>query len=328
MPKFNPSTLPSLASKPYIVTGATSGIGYYTALHLAAHSAHVYICARSEQKGSATRDTILALHPHAQISVLVMDHTRLSTVVAAAKEFISKEKELFGLVNNAGIMATPFGVTPDGYEEQFQTNHLAHWVFTFHLLPILQSTAAKYAAQQGAVRIVNLSSAGHYSAPKGGINFDDTSCKDGSPMTRYGQSKLANVLHAKMLHRTYGPPPSSPTISTSPSTTSPAGEIWVSVVHPGLVRSGLGDKAEAEGTFKLMAKVLGWVGQVVDSDEGSWTSLHCVAGPGMKREECGRYWQRMADPNGWQSAMAKDEKLAERLEEWTRAEMKQGGWLN
>ncbi|KAH7402231.1 hypothetical protein DE146DRAFT_652784 [Phaeosphaeria sp. MPI-PUGE-AT-0046c] len=323
MPKFNPAELPSLAKRPYIVTGATSGIGYYTALHLAAHSAHVYICARSTAKGDTTRASILESHPNAQISVLVMDHTKLSTIVAAAKEFCSKESELFGLVNNAGIMATPFKMTDDGYEEQFQTNHLAHWLFTHHLLPTLQSTAARYAAQKGAVRIVNLSSAGHYSAPTGGIQFDDTTCKDASPMTRYGQSKLANVLHAKMLHRAYGPS----TTTTTTTASSPAGEIWLSTVHPGLVRSGLGDKAEAEGMFKLAAKVLGWVGQVVDSDEGSWTSLHCVAGPGMKREECGRYWQRMADPNGWQSANAKDEGLAERLEEWTKGEMERGGWL-
>lgn len=319
MPKFNPSTsLPALTGKPYIVTGATSGIGYYTSLHLAGAGAHVYICARSTAKGETTRSQILEVHPNAKISVLVMDHTKLSTVVSAAKEFSAKEKECFGLVNNAGIMATPFNITADGYEEQWQTNHLAHWVFTFHLLPVLRSTAAKYAEQKGAVRIVYLSSVGHYSAPTGGIVFEDTSLESirGSPMNRYGQSKLANVLHAKALNKAYGP-----------DSQAGKGEIWISAINPGLVRSSLGNKAEARGVLEAVAKLAGWVGQAIDADQGSWTSLHCAAGKDMKREESGSYWQRMCNPNGWQSANAKDEGLIEKLEEWTRAEMEKSGWL-
>lgn len=260
-----------------------------------------------------------SMYPQARLSVLIMDHTRLSTVVAAAKEFLSKEEQLHGLVNNAGIMATPFAMTNDGYEEQWQTNYLAHWVLTRHLLPIMHATAKRLDMLPGSVRIVNLASSGHYSAPKGGINFPDTALKDASGMTRYGQSKLANVLHMKELHKLYGPRPLS--------SSGTDGEIWVSCVHPGLVKSDLGGKAQLPSMMKALLAPYRWVGGELDADKGAWTSLFCVAGAQMKREDCGKYWQRIADPNGWQSGCAKDLELAEKLEKWTLAEMRRGGWV-
>lgn len=318
-----PPILPSLPQQTYIVTGATSGIGYQIALQLSLTSAHIYICARSHQKGQDTISLIRTTHPSAKLSVLVLDHTRLSTVVSAAKEFLSKETSLHGLVNNAGIMATPFRVTDDGYEEQFQTNYLAHWLLTYHLLPIMQSTARK-SATQGAVRIVNLTSSGHYSAPAGGIRFDDIALKGESGMTRYGQSKLANVLHAKSLHKAYGPNAPS---SASASSNDSRGEIWVSAVHPGTVESGIGSKAELPWLVWAMLVPYRWLGGFIDAERGAWTSVFCAAGNEMKREDCGKYWQRMMDPNGWQSGAARDEGLEGKLEEWTRGEMERGGWL-
>jgi retinol dehydrogenase-12 len=310
---FHPDTLPDLSGHVYIVTGATSGIGYHTAARLAQHNAHVYICARTADKGSTAISSIQVLYPNANLSVLVMDHTSLSTVVAAAKNFPTRETRLDGLVNNAGIMATPFAMTSDGYEEQWQTNYLAHWVFTQHLLPVMLETAK--GKPPGSVRIVNLSSYGHHSAPKGGINFDDTNLKDASNMTRYGQSKLANVLHMKTLHRLYGP-----SFSSSP-------EIWVSAVHPGLVKSNLGARAQLPAFVRALIAPIWWVGGAVDADTGAWTSLHCVAGSEMKKEESGAYFQRIADPKGWQSGMATDAELAERLERWTGEEMRRRSWV-
>ena len=101
----------------------------------------------------------------------------------------------------------------------------------------------------GSVRIVNLTSSGHFSAPAGGIDFSDPALPDASPMTRYGQSKLANVLHAKALHKLYGP--------ESPSAKTGNGEIWTSAVHPGLVKSGLSARAEMP---IVMRTVIGWYG--------------------------------------------------------------------
>lgn len=90
-------------------------------------------------------------------------------------------------------MATPFEMTKDRHEAQWQTNYLTHWVLTEHLLPMMLRTAKTL--PPGSVRIANLTSAGYLSAPNGGINFPDLSLKDAGPMARYGQSKLVNVLH-------------------------------------------------------------------------------------------------------------------------------------
>ncbi|KAL5335496.1 hypothetical protein BJX70DRAFT_314351 [Aspergillus crustosus] len=222
---FHPDNLPDLHGKVYIVTGGNSGIGHHTVSHLAAHGAHVYLCARSLTKGTAAITALKTLHPPARITLLQIDHTDLSSVVAEAQQFLAAETTLHGLVNNVGIMATPFEITKDGHEAQWQTNYLAHWVFTQRLLPLMQRTARTLPA--GSVRIVNLTSSGHLGAPKGGIHFPDLSLKDSSPWARYGQSKLANILHTKTLHSLYGP--------NSPSARNGDGEIWVSAVHPGLV---------------------------------------------------------------------------------------------
>jgi NAD(P)-dependent dehydrogenase (short-subunit alcohol dehydrogenase family) len=108
--------------------------GYYTIAHLAEHGAHVYMCARNPKKGTDAIAGIKKTHPSAQVDLLEVDFMALTSVVAAAQHFLPRETALHGLVNNAGIMATPFEMTKDGHEAQWQTNYLAHWVFTEHLL--------------------------------------------------------------------------------------------------------------------------------------------------------------------------------------------------
>lgn len=267
------------------------------------------MCARSSSKGSAAITGIKDLYPQAHITLLEMDHLSLSSVVLAAKLFISQEIALHGLINNAGIFNTPSQITKDGYEAQWQTNYLAHWVFTSHLLPLMIKTSETL--PPGTVRIVNLTSSGHYSAPKGGINFADTSLPDGSGMNRYGQSKLANVLHTKTLHKLY----------------SGAG-IWTAAVNPGLVQTNIMDGAEPfPAILRVAFSVSRRMGMAFDADKGAWTSVFCAASPDMREEQSGTYFQRIAEA-GWQSAMAKDLALAEKLEEWTQKEMKKQGWVN
>jgi NAD(P)-dependent dehydrogenase (short-subunit alcohol dehydrogenase family) len=213
-------------------------------------------------------------------------------------------------------MATPFEMTKDGYEAQWQTNYLAHWVFTFHLLPLMLSTSKTLPL--GSVRIVNLSSSGHYSAPKGGINFADTSLPHGTGMARYGQSKLANVLHAKTLNKLYGP--------GSRRSKAGEGEIWISAVHPGLVQSQLSAKAEFPAALKMLFGLYGLLGGRIDADTGSWTSVFCASSQEMKKEQSGTYFQRIAEA-GWQSGMAKNMDIADKLEHWTNEKMKTEGWV-
>lgn len=278
------------------------------------------MCARNPTKGEAAISDIKKTDPSANIDLLQMDLMDLASVVAAAKRFLALESTLHGLVNNAGIMATPFELTKDGHEAQWQTNYLSHWVLTELLLPILLQTSKTLSP--GSVRIVNVSSSGHLSAPKGGINFADPSLKDGTIWARYGQSKLANILHTHSLNQAYGP--------KSSSVRNGEGEIWVSSVHPGVVETGLaGSVQQTSMVFSIIAAVLRTLGLVISADKGSWTNLFCVAGSDMKAEESGMYAEihrRWGEPR-WLSGPAKDEKLAERLEAWTVDAMRKEGWV-
>ncbi|KAI1260605.1 NAD(P)-binding protein [Xylariaceae sp. FL1019] len=317
---FSPDSLPQLEGHVFIVTGGNSGIGYHTVSHLAKHGAHVYMCARSPEKGAAAIQEIKNLNAAANVDLLQMDHTDLASVAAAAKRFLSLETALHGLVNNAGIMATPFGITKDGHEAQWQTNYLAHWVLTSHLLPLMRHTAKAHSP--GSVRIVNLTSSGHLSAPKTGINFSDLSLKESGPWPRYGQSKLANILHAKTLHKMYGP--------GSQSSRNGEGEIWVSSVHPGIVQTNLDTSVRESGSILTpILSAIGIFGLIWSADRGSWNSLFCAASRDMKAEQSGAYleiYHRFGEPR-WQSGAAKDENLAKNLEEWTTEEMRREGWV-
>lgn len=248
-----------------------------------------------------------------------MDHMSLTTVVSAAKEFLSKETALHGLVNNAGIMAVPHEMTGDGFDIQWQTNYIAHWVFTSHLLPTMLSTSK--ISPPGSVRIVNVSSGGHMMAPKQGINFADTSLSADTAIIRYGQSKLANILHARSLHKRYGP--------GSENSKAKEGEIWTSSIQPGVVQTNLDGNASQMPTFMRGATfVINALGGRWPADKGSWTNVFCVASPDMTADQSGICFERIAKPSGMlQSAHSKDMELAERLEEWTKKEMTKGGWI-
>ncbi|KIV91339.1 hypothetical protein PV10_05886 [Exophiala mesophila] len=315
---FHPDELPDLSGKVYLVTGGNSGIGYFTVARLAQHGAHVYMGVRSVEKGSAAVKDIKKLYPNAKISLLEINHMSLDSVVAAAKLFISKEPALHGLINNAGIMATPFEISSDGYEAQFQTNYLAHWLLTTHLLPLLLKTSKTTPA--GGVRIVNLSSAGHASAPSCGINFADPALTKSDPGARYGQSKLANILHTKILSDRYGP--------NSPSAKAGNGEVWTTSVHPGLVETNLANNSKWPFPLGLILNVARPLGFFFDADKGSWTSVYCAASPKMPSQDCGAYFIRIAkNKGGWRSGPSKNAALATKLEEWTSKELNKNGWL-
>jgi len=240
---FTPSLLPSLSGKIFIVTGGNTGIGYATCLHLVAKGGRVYMGARSSSKANAAIAKIKETHPDANLHVLIMDNASLNTVVKAAKNFISQESQLHGLILNAGIMAVPYTVTSDGFESQMQVNYLAHWLLIYHLLPILQSTARKEGP--GSVRIVSVSSEGHQKSSFGvtKILYDTTEIEKFGKFGRYGLSKLANVLHAKSLHSQYGP--------GSENAKQGKGEIWAGSLHPGFIDSQLNKLNRDNASWKL-----------------------------------------------------------------------------
>lgn len=155
--------LPDMSGKVAIVTGGNTGIGKVTCLELVKKHATVYLAARTKERAENALKDIKKEVTDAQIEWLPLDLLSLRQVSEAAGSFVKKEKKLNYLLNNAGIMATPYSETENGYEIQFGTNHMGPFLFTQKLLPMLEATAEKE-----DVRIVNVSSTGHQFAPSGG----------------------------------------------------------------------------------------------------------------------------------------------------------------
>lgn len=206
------------------------------------------------------------------------------------------------LINNAGIMAAPFALTPQGHEIQFGTNHVGHFLLTSLLLPTLQRTAEQPGAD---VRIVNVSSAGHAMAPSGGVVWDQASLEGYSTWRRYGQSKLANILFARELARRY------------PQITSVA-------VHPGVILTDLYKPNKEINTLVRLG--VGLLGSFVMGtvQEGAKNQLWAAVA-GKEEVRNGAYYVPVGKLSKG-SGYAGDEKLAEELWRWSEAEVEKHGF--
>ncbi len=183
--------IPPLNGRRAIVTG-TGGLGYETALALAAAGASVILAGRNETKGRGSVVRILNLHPQASIVFAPLDLASLASIAAFAAQMEAVREPIDLLVNNAGVMAPPRReTTVDGFELQFGTNHLGHFALTAQLLPLLRAGKAP--------RVTTVSSGAHRT---GRIDFDDLqSERRYQPWAAYSQSKLANLLFALELQR-------------------------------------------------------------------------------------------------------------------------------
>lgn len=154
--------LPSQKGRIIIVTGANSGLGYENTLSLAKKGAKVIMACRNLKKASAARENIESEVPGADLEVMEIDLSKLSSVRNFAKAYQSKYDRLDVLINNAGVMMPPYSKTEDGFELQFAANYLGHFLLTGLLLDTIVNTPDS--------RIVSLSSIAHKS---GKINFED-----------------------------------------------------------------------------------------------------------------------------------------------------------
>jgi len=182
----------SLDGRVALVTGASGGLGAEAARALAESGAAVTLAVRDMAKGNGVAEAIRASTGNDRIDLVQLDLTSLDSVRACAKSWLAQHGELHVLINNAGIMACPLDRTREGWEIQFATNHLGHFLLTALLVPALRAGAPS--------RIVNVSSAGHRLA---GIDFEDIHFdrRDYDKWIAYGQSKTANVLFARELDR-------------------------------------------------------------------------------------------------------------------------------
>lgn len=177
------------------VTGAASGLGRETARAFAAHGASVIVLGRSPERADGAVAEIAAAVPGADLEAGVVDLGDLTSIRSYTGTFLAAHDTLDVLVNNAGVMACPFGHTAQGFETQFGTNHLGHFLLTALLAPALLSAPAP--------RVVTLSSAGH---SRSDVDLADPNFEHGeySPWVAYGRSKTANALFARELARRAG----------------------------------------------------------------------------------------------------------------------------
>ncbi|KYF80319.1 shikimate dehydrogenase [Sorangium cellulosum] len=180
-----------LSGKRILVTGVSAGLGVETARALVAHGAHVVGAARNLEKAeAATRGVRAANAGSGRLELVDLDLASLASVRRCADELLRQGEPFDLIIANAGVMACPFGLTEDGFELQFGTNHLGHFVLVNRIASLLRAGS----------RVVSLSSAGHRYAD---VDLDDPHFERTryEPFVAYGRSKTANILFAVELDR-------------------------------------------------------------------------------------------------------------------------------
>lgn len=285
--------LPDLTGKVYVITGGNSGIGLEAAKHLGKAGGDIILACRSVDKAEEAATELRAL-VRGNVDVVQLNLGDLSSVRKAAEEIRSKHSKIDALINNAGVMQTPQLKTADGFEMQFGTNHLGHFLWTGLLIDLVD-------AAEG--RVVTVSSIAHLS---GSINFDDLMGEKGyAPMRAYTQSKGANLMFALDLDRRL----------------LAAGKKAVSIgCHPGYSNTNL-QSTGPTGFFNMLYKVLNPLLAQPPAD-GALPTVLSAAGLEAKR---GGYYgpQKMAEARGPVSdakvaPYVLDEAVAQRL--WEESE--------
>jgi NAD(P)-dependent dehydrogenase (short-subunit alcohol dehydrogenase family) len=213
-----------LHGKRILVTGASAGLGVETARCLVARGAHVVGAARDLGKAQRATESVRAAATNGGFELVALDLASLASVRAAAEALVAAGKPFDAIIANAGVMACPQGKTSDGFETQFGTNHLGHFVFINRLASLLQRDA----------RVVCLSSAGHRFAD---VDLDDPNFERTAyhPFVAYGRSKTANVLFAVGLDRRLK-----------------GRGVRATAVHPGVIQTELGRHMTPELIAQIM----------------------------------------------------------------------------
>ena len=219
----------ALSGKNYVVTGANSGIGLFSARRFAQLGANVALVCRNEQRGREAVAQIIATTGNENISLYLADFSSLASVSLMADNLLRDIPKIDVLCNNAGGANGSRMVTKEGFETTFVSNHLSSFLLTKKLLPAILNGAGEDLA-----RIIFTSSYGHFNSA---LDFDDLGLKEGySTLKAYGRSKLMNLLTARELqHRLVGD------------------NVVASSFHPGAVRTPIWKKGGA------LARLLGLI---------------------------------------------------------------------
>jgi NAD(P)-dependent dehydrogenase (short-subunit alcohol dehydrogenase family) len=228
----------NLNGKRILVTGVSAGLGVETARALVAHGAQVVGAARDLGKAEIATAQVrtAAAAGGGSFEMVALDLANLKSVLTCADALLAKGEPFDVLIANAGVMATPFGHTADGFETQFGTNHLGHFVLVNRIAPLIRTGG----------RLVNLSSAGHRFA---NVDLEDPNFERTpyDPFVAYGRSKTANILFAVAFDRRHR-----------------ARGIRAAAVHPGGIHTELGrhlDPSHAQAMVEQINKQLGAEGK-------------------------------------------------------------------
>ncbi|MBZ4318932.1 oxidoreductase [Streptomyces huiliensis] len=248
--------IPELDGRVFVVTGANSGLGLATTRALVRRGGHVILAVRDVEKGHQAAVDAAAGRPGAEPEVRHLDLADPDSVQAFADGVRADHAHLDVLVNNAGVMALPRELTPWGHERQFACNHLGHFALTGLLLDLL--------AAGRDPRVVTVSSVNHR---KAGLDFDDlTGERRYSPMGAYNQSKFANAVFGRELHRRL---------------TDAGSPVRSLLAHPGYTASGL----QMKSSSALQRFLLGRVGNALLAQrpkQGALPQLYAATEPGLE----------------------------------------------
>ena len=241
----------NLENKVCLITGATNGIGEEAAKELNKMGAEIVFVARNEGKGEQLKAELKEATGK-EPTMILANLSSQAEVKSAAEKFLSMEKPLDILLNNAGIMNRERNITEDGLEEVFSVNHLAYFTFTLMLIDKLKSTEGS--------RVVNVASGAHQFVKE--MNFEDLqSEKVFKPMQVYGQSKLANILFTKSLANKLADH-----------------GVTVNCLHPGFVSTGIG--SNNKGIWNILMSLARPFAR--KTDKGAETSVYLCSSPEVK----------------------------------------------
>jgi NAD(P)-dependent dehydrogenase (short-subunit alcohol dehydrogenase family) len=265
--------------KIYLITGATAGIGLECAVQLASPTAHLVLVGRDAEK---LKRAELRAHSAgaAAVDTLVCDFASLKSVRALAHRILADYRHIDVLINNAGTVFANRSETIDGHESTFAVNHLASYLLTESLKPLMIASAPS--------RIVMTASTGHY---QGTMDFDDLHYRHGySVMKAYTRSKLANVLYTRELARELA--------DTG---------VTVNALHPGMVATDIWDGAPwfVRPLLKLVKRII-----MISPQEGGSRIAYLATDPSLNHTTGGYFESnRIKEP----SALAKDDAVAAQL---------------
>ncbi|MFF4229887.1 oxidoreductase [Streptomyces sp. NPDC001820] len=257
MSGWNASDIPDQGGRTAVVTGANSGIGLVTAQELARRGARVILACRSEARGKQAQEHIARRVPGADVHFRPLDLAELSSVREFAASYPYESLDL--LINNAGVMALPYGQTADGFETQFGVNHLGHFALTGLLLPKLLGTPG--------ARVVSLSSFMHALAnvDMGDLNSE----RHYRRWVAYSRSKTANLLFVHELARRLG---------------AAGSDVVAAAAHPGYADTNLqtaGARLEGKKATERFIRAGNRI-MAQPAESGALPTLYAATAPGVR----------------------------------------------